>query len=103
MIEAISTPKVRTCHDPSNAISGRGINEDTETSAVPECTIGHVLRDVIWRIMYLYEVAVVNAAGTSFPLPSHPTCKNGHQKRVPSGLCIGEKVGHVQLCCRRIL
>ena len=69
MIVAISTPKVRICHDPSNAISGRGINKDTDTSAVPECTIGHVLGDVILKIVFLYGVAVVNAAGTSFPPP----------------------------------
>ena len=36
----------------------------------------------------MYGVGVVNAVGTP---PSHPTCKNGHQKRVPSGLCRGEK------------
>ena len=87
---AVSTSKVRICHDPSNAISGRGVNEDTDTSAVPECTIGHVVWDVIWSVLYLYGVTVVNAAGR-------------HQKRVSSGLCTGEKVAHVQLCCRGIL
>ena len=54
-------------HDPSNAVSGRGVNEDIDTSAVPECTIGYVLRDVIWRVLYLYGVAAVNAAGTPLP------------------------------------
>ena len=63
MTVAVSTSKVRICHDLSNAVLGRGVNEDTDTSAVPECKIGHVLRDVIWRILYLYGVAVVNAAG----------------------------------------
>ena len=66
---AVSTSKVRICHDPSNAISGRGVNEDTDTSAVPECTIGHVVWDVIWSVLYLYGVAVVNAAGTPPPPP----------------------------------
>ena len=47
MTVAVSTSKVRICHDPSNAVSGRGVNEDTDTLAVPECKIGHVLRDVI--------------------------------------------------------
>ena len=37
--------------DPSNAVSGRGVNEDIETSAVTECTIGYVLRDVIWGVL----------------------------------------------------
>ena len=64
MTVAVSPSKVRICHDLSNAVSGRGVNEDTDTSAVPECKIGHVLRDVIWRILYLYGAAVVNAAGT---------------------------------------
>ena len=44
---AVSTSKVRICHDLSNAVSGRGVNGDTDTSAVPECKIGHVLRNVI--------------------------------------------------------
>ena len=84
MTMTVSTSKVRICHDLSNAVSGRGINEDTDTSAVPGGKIGHVLWDVIWRILYLYGVVVVNAVGIP---PSHPTCKNGHQKRLPSGLC----------------
>ena len=62
MTVAVSTSKVRICHDLFNAVSGRGINEDTDTSAVPACKIGHVLRDVKQRILYLYGVAVVNAA-----------------------------------------
>ena len=63
MTVAVSTSKVRICYDLSNAVVGRGVNEDTDTSAVPECKIGHVLRDVTWRILYLYDVSVVNAAG----------------------------------------
>ena len=63
MTVAVSTSKVRICHDPSNAVSGRGVDEDTDTSAVPECKTGHVLRDVRWRILYLYGAAVVNVAG----------------------------------------
>ena len=63
MTVVVSTSKVRICHDLSNAVLGRGVNEDTDTSAVPERKIGHVLRDVTWRILYLYGVSVVNAAG----------------------------------------
>ena len=62
MTVAVSTSKVRICQDLFNAVSGRGINEDTDTSAVPACKIGHVLWDVIRRILHLYGVAVVNAA-----------------------------------------
>ena len=61
---AVSISKVRICHDLSNAVSRRGVNEDTDTSAVPECKIGHVLWDVTRRIFYLYEAAVVNGART---------------------------------------
>ena len=64
MTVAVSTSQTRISHDLSNAVSGRGVNEDTDTSDIPECKIGHVLRDVIRRIMYLYGAAVVNAAGT---------------------------------------
>ena len=64
MTVAVSTSKVRICHDPSNVVSRRGVNEDTDTSAVPECKIGHVLKEIIWRVLYLYGAAVVNAAGT---------------------------------------
>ena len=49
MTVAVSTSKVRICHNIFNAVSGRGINEYADTSAVPTCKIGHVLRDVIWR------------------------------------------------------
>ena len=58
----VSTSKVRICQDLFNAVSGRGIYEDTDTSAVPACKIEHVLRDIIWRILYLCGVAVVDAA-----------------------------------------
>ena len=81
-IVAVSTSKVRICHDLSNAVSRRGVNEDADTSVAPECKIGHVLRDVISRILYLYGVAVVNAAGIS-PPPSHPTCKKWTPKARP--------------------
>ena len=45
MTVAASTSKVRICQDLFNAVSWRGINEDTDTSAVPACKIGHALRD----------------------------------------------------------
>ena len=62
---AVSTSKVRICHDPSNAVSGRGVNEDIDTSAVPGCTIEHVLRDVIWRIAAAVEHAHNNTTFTN--------------------------------------
>ena len=44
MTVAVSTSEVRICQDLFNAVSERGINEDTDTSVVPKCKIGHVLR-----------------------------------------------------------
>ena len=37
---AVSTTKARICHDLSNAVSGGGVNEETDTSVVPEFRIG---------------------------------------------------------------
>ena len=54
MTVTVSKPKLRIYDDLLNAVSGREINEDTDTSAVLECKIGHVRRDFIWRILYLY-------------------------------------------------
>ena len=45
MTVAVSTSKVRICQDLFNAVSRRGINEDTDTLAVPACKIGHAFRD----------------------------------------------------------
>lgn len=55
---AVSPTKIRICHDLSFDGNGNSVNADTDTTAVPECKIGHVLRDVIWRILYLYDTAV---------------------------------------------
>lgn len=60
---AVSATKNRICHDLSNAASGKGVNEDTNTSALPEYKIGHVLRDVIWRILYLYGCLIHGVSG----------------------------------------
>lgn len=40
----------------STAVSRRGVNEDTDPSGVPEPRIGQVLRDAIWRILYLFNL-----------------------------------------------
>lgn len=31
------------------------MNDDTDKSTLPEYALGHVLRDVIWRILFLYD------------------------------------------------
>lgn len=38
--------------------------EVTESSAVPESKIGHVLRNVVRRVLYLHGTAVANAPST---------------------------------------
>ena len=50
-----STSKTRICHDLTNARSGSSVNEDTDTGFFPDCKIGHVLRSVVWRILFLYS------------------------------------------------
>lgn len=52
---AVSPSKVRICHDLTNAASGRSVNDDTDMSGIPECKIGHVLRSVLWWILFLYS------------------------------------------------
>ena len=32
-----------------------GVNEDTDFSSVPTCELGHVLRDIVRRILYLRQ------------------------------------------------
>ena len=32
-----------------------GVNEDTDASSSPRCELGHVVRDIIWRIQYLWQ------------------------------------------------
>ena len=51
----VSTSKVRVIHDLtfSSFPSGPGVNSDTDFDTAPPCKLGHVLRDVIWRILYL--------------------------------------------------
>lgn len=58
----MSTSKVRVCHDLTNADSGSSVNEDTDTSDIPECKLGHVLRFVLWRTLFLYNKFVKGRA-----------------------------------------
>lgn len=44
-----------------NDLRFSGVNRDTDTSNAPECKLGHVLRDVVWRVLYLYNEFVRNA------------------------------------------
>ena len=47
--------QLRVVHDLtfSSGPSTVGVNEDTEFSSAPKCELGHVLRDIIWHILYL--------------------------------------------------
>ena len=52
-----STTKLRVVHDSmfSSGPSTIGVKKDTDFSSAPTCEVGHVLRDIIWRILYLYH------------------------------------------------
>ena len=47
--------KLRVVHDLtfSSGPSTIGVKEDIDFSSAPTCELGHVLRDIIWRILYL--------------------------------------------------
>ena len=50
-----SSTKLCVVHDLtfSSGPSMTGVNEDTDFSSAPACELGHVLRDIIWCILYL--------------------------------------------------
>ena len=52
-----SSTKLRVVHDLtfSSGPSTIGVNEDTDFSSASTCELGHELRDIIWRIMYLWH------------------------------------------------
>ena len=62
MTVAESTSKIRICHDLTNARSGSSVNEDTDRSVYPDLKLGHVLRSVAWRILFLYSKFVAGKA-----------------------------------------
>ena len=50
---AVSAIKVRIIHDLTMAFSNPGVNGDTNFESTPKCKLGHVLRDIVWRILFL--------------------------------------------------
>ena len=50
---AVSATKVRIIHDLTMAFSNPGVNGDTNFESAPECKWGHVLRDIVWRVLFL--------------------------------------------------
>ena len=50
---AASATKVRIIHDLTMAFSNPGVNGDTNFESAPKCKLGHVLRDIVWRILFL--------------------------------------------------
>ena len=52
-----STSENRVIHDLafSSHSSGPGVNSDTDFAIAPTCKLGHVLHDVIWRLLYLWR------------------------------------------------
>ena len=96
MTMAVYTSKVRICQDLFNAVSGRGINEDTDTLAVPACKIGHALRN---ENFVLHGVAVVNAAEKWLRDPTispgwRPLCSAPFFLQPPSRILISDASGN---------
>ena len=50
---AVSATKVRITHDLTMAFSNPGVNGDTDFGLAPKCKLDHVLRDIVWRILFL--------------------------------------------------
>ena len=50
---AVSATKVRIIHDLTMAFSNPGVNGDTDFESASESQLGHVLRDIVWRILFL--------------------------------------------------
>ena len=50
---AVSATKVRIIHDLTMAFSNPGVNGDTNFESAPKCKLGHLLRDIVWRILFL--------------------------------------------------
>ena len=50
---AVSATKIRTIHVLTMAFSNPGVNGDTDYESAPKCKLGHVLRDIFWRICFL--------------------------------------------------
>ena len=47
---AVSATKVRNIHDLTMAFSNPGVNGDIDFESAPKCKLGHMLRDIVWRI-----------------------------------------------------
>ena len=56
-LSVVEEPKFRIIHDLTFAGSGNrsSVNEDTEFDCAPKCELGHVLRDVSLRVLYLRQ------------------------------------------------
>ena len=50
---AASATKVRIIHNLTMAFSNPGANGDTDFESAPKCKLGDVLRDIVWRILFL--------------------------------------------------
>ena len=51
-------PKFRIIHDLTFARAGghSSVNDDTDFSSAPSCELGHVLRDVLLRVLFLRQM-----------------------------------------------
>ena len=55
---AVSPSKIRIIHDLTFCTSVPGIHSGTDFSSARACTLGHVLRGIIWRILHLRHPSV---------------------------------------------
>ena len=77
---AESPSKTRVCHDLSTTISGPSVNAETDTSVFPDCKIGHVLRSVLWRILFLHSKFVLGQATPPRTLLAKQDTKNAFRQ-----------------------
>ena len=57
---AVSATKVRIIHDLTMAFSNPGVNGNNDFESVPKCKLGHVLRDIVWSILFLRRTLAPN-------------------------------------------
>ena len=86
---AVPATKIRTIHDLTMAFSNPGVNGDTDFESAPKCKLGHVLRDIFWRIFFTSHACT--------PHPHHVE-QDGSQGRVSAGGCGMGRLHEVRVC-----
>ena len=71
---AVSATKVQIILDLTMAFLNPGVNGNTNFESAPKCKLGHVLRDIVWRVLFLRRTLA-------------PHQQDGCQGRVSAGGC----------------